>query len=172
MILNILFIPITSLLNIHVYEVWLCWSSVIRDFMIPYFFIIFILFWTQQMNVTQYYNWNTVQSGIKHHNSFFQYTCSRQHWWKDKNSYIFIEAQSINFEKTCPLSSSDLLNKTDACDTLLFRYTVQHWWRDKNSKTVNIIALPHLNFWSTKKSFWHFIYVGADNGTVSTSGTW
>jgi hypothetical protein len=42
----------------------------------------------------------------------------------------------------------------------------------KIQKLVNIIALPHLNFWSTKKSFWHFIYVGADNGTVSTSGTW
>jgi hypothetical protein len=46
--------------------------------------------YTQQMNVTQYYNWNTVQSGIKHHNPFFQYTCSRQHWWKDKNSYILV----------------------------------------------------------------------------------
>jgi hypothetical protein len=128
------------------------------------------------MNVTQYYNWNTVQSGIKYHNPFFQYTCSRQHWWKDKNSYIFIEAQSINFEKTCPLSSSDLLNKTDACDTLLFRYTVLAPYNiDKEikiQKLVNIIAPPHLNFWSTKKSFWHFIYVGADNGTVSTSGTW
>jgi hypothetical protein len=81
---------------------------------------------TMDMFFQNLLNWNTVQSGIKHHNSFFQYTCSRQHWWKDKNSYIFIEAQSINFEKTCPLSSSDLLNKTDACDTPNFNITRLH----------------------------------------------